>query len=320
LENFEMKKTLVAVAALTAITGAMAEVSITGLLDVAATVNGTSSTLGAGPNGGSEFTLGVKEDLGNGISAIGAYTIHGDVLAGSGGTDNTFRSYNSYVGLAGDFGSIKLGSNWSPMFLASTISDVTGRWNSSSLANPAELQNANSVTYTSPSISGFSFSLQQQMATAGDYATSNPSIFLNQTGGGAAQAWSINYSNGALNAAYASSKGSLDSAGTAYATQSSILAASYNLGVATVHYANLITDNATNGTNVTSNGVGISAPIGESVVVGAQWSSNNAATAVTEQSYVATYNLSKRTAVYAGSYLKSTDSSATTQIGLKHAF
>jgi len=307
-----MKKTLVAVATLAAVTGAMAEVSITGLLDAAVTLssndNGASSTMGAGPNGGSEFTLSMKEDLGNGISAIGAYTIHGDVLTGSGGTDNTFRTYNSYVGVEGAFGSVKLGSNWSPMFLASTISDITGRWNSASLANPGELQNANSITYTSPNISGFSFSLQKQLATNEDYISGNsPSIFLNQTGGGAAQAYSINYSNGPLNVAYAASTGSIGDTTGEVATKSSIVAISYDFGVAKLHYANLISDYLSNGTDVNSSSVGVSAPLGESFVIGGQWSTSNDSTAgnpTSQRSYILHYNLSKRTQVYLGSSQK----------------
>ena len=57
LENFEMKKTLVAVAALAAVFGAQAQATISGRVDVALTVDGTDSTLGAGPNGGSEITV-----------------------------------------------------------------------------------------------------------------------------------------------------------------------------------------------------------------------------------------------------------------------
>jgi predicted porin len=84
LYNTKQLRTLVAVAAFAAITGAHAQVTISGLLDAAVTIDGTNSTLGAGPNGGSEFTLGLNEDLGNGLKAIGAFTIIGDVFNGAG--------------------------------------------------------------------------------------------------------------------------------------------------------------------------------------------------------------------------------------------
>jgi len=321
LEKIEMKKTLVAVAALAAVAGAHAEATISGLLDAAITVNGTSSTLGAGPNGGSEFTLGVSEDLHGGLKAIGAFTIHANIFTAADDTTRgdgaSFKSYNSFVGLSGEFGTIKLGSQWNPVFLASTISDVTGRWNSSSLANPAELQNTNSVTYTSPNISGFSFSFQRQLGTDGDYTDGYIGIANANTGGGASQAYSINYANGGFNGAYAYSTGSIGATSGETASATGIFAVSYNFGPATVHYANLITDNAVNGTNVTSNSLGISAPLGDAVL-GAQWSSDSSSNTVS--SYVLTYNLSKRTAIYASSNYASSTASTTNQIGIKHAF
>lgn len=285
------------------------------MLDAAVTIDGANSTLGTGPNGGSEFTLGMNEDLGNGLKAIGAFTVIGDVFSGS--RDN-FASYNSFIGLAGDFGSVKLGSNWSPLFLASTISDASGRWGSTNLANPGELQTANSITYTSPSMSGFSVSFQRELGVAGTSATGLS--FLN-TGGGAAQAYSLNYSNGGLNAAYAVGTGadtqlSPALAGAHNAVKSSILAASYNFGVATIHYGNMVTDAAVAGTNAKSNTLGVSAPIG-ALTVSAIYSSDGTDNA---QNYQGVYALSKRTAMYVNNGKANAATAAVTTIGIKHAF
>lgn len=309
-----MKKTLVAVAALVA-TGAFAQVTISGLVDVAVTVNGTDSTLGAGPNGGSEFTLGVTEDMGNGLKAHGGITLITNItgtgiqtiVTDGSGTDPVSPSqavnmYNSFVGLSGDFGSLKLGSQWSPVFLVSTIGDATGRWNSSGLANPNELQNGQSLTYTSPSMSGVSLSFQRQLGVA---ATA-PSGWI-QTGGGTAQSYSLTYSAGAFNIAYGNSTDA-DNGDT------TIFAANYDFGAAKITYANLTTDYT--GTAATGNQIGISAPFG-ALTVGAQFSSNG--DSETASSYFANYAVSKRTMAYLSSNTATTGT-VTTQVGLRHAF
>jgi len=311
LEKFEMKKTLVAIAAVVATTGAMAEATITGLFD-AAINTGTATLLGNGPNGGSEVTVGISEDLGNGLKGTAAITIIGAV--GSMNDVNSaagFGMYQSHIGIEGDFGSVKAGAQWNPIFLASTISDITGRWNSSSLANPAELQNFNSVTYTSPSISGFTLSYQTQLTSTS--ATALSEMNHNETGGHAT-AYSLTYTNGGLSAAYANSK---DDKWTAVGTTatSTLIAASYDFGVAKLHYGHLVTDQDTQDTNVTSNSYGVTVPVG-AFILGAQNSSNDAGD--TTNSYIVNYSMSKKTTVY----FANTDSNGakTNQLGIKMAF
>jgi predicted porin len=267
------------------------------------TVNGTDSTLGAGPNGGSEFTVGVSEDLGNGLKANGAITLITSIA-----TAKDVSSYNSFVGLSGEFGSVKLGAQFNPVFLASTIGDATGRWNSSGEANPYELQNGQSLTYTSPSVSGISISYQKQMLGAG--ATSGAGN-ANANGNVNSSAYSVNYAAGGFAAAYASSKD------TTYGN-SSIIAASYDFGAAKVHVGNLRTtfdaDAAATATT-TSNSFGVSAPVGNAVL-SAMYSSDSTDTVT---NLAAMYNLSKRTSVYVN-YATGSSTVSTTFAGIKHAF
>jgi len=304
-----MKKTLVAVAALAAFSGAYAQVTISGLVDAAITVDGTTTSIGNGPNGGSEFTLSAKEDLGNGLSAIGAITLIAPAMGASIGTvagvlpnENGVNTYNSFVGLSGGFGSVKLGSNWSPTFLASTISDATGRWGSSNLSNPGQLQNASSVTYTSPSMSGVTFMYQQQL---GYDAAADGFAFLNT--GVEASAYSLTYSADALTAAYASS--------TDAGVNTGLFAISYDFGMAKLHYGNRNVDGDT------SNTLGVAVPFG-ALTLSAVFSSNADDTIT---NYQATYALSKRTMIYANSG-PAVDAATqavganTTIIGVKHAF
>ncbi|MFN5811954.1 MAG: porin, partial [Burkholderiales bacterium] len=88
-----MKKTLVAVAALAAVTGAMAEVTISGFIDQAynttrtTDADGVSSTVtSVGHNAIGQDALGfaVSEDLGNGITAFGAINLIMDTTSGYG--------------------------------------------------------------------------------------------------------------------------------------------------------------------------------------------------------------------------------------------
>lgn len=286
-----MKKTLVAVAALAAVFGAQAQATISGVIDYAITVDGTDSTLGFGPNGGNEFTVASSEDLGNGLKASGAVTLINTASAA-----DPFETYNSFIGLEGGFGSIKLGSQWSPMFFASTISDPLGRWGSVNLTNPAQLQNDKSVTYTSPAIAGVTVQVQSQL-TGGTAA--HTSAWLNT--GTEATAYSITYSNSGFNAAYASNSDQ--------SVDTTLIAASYDFGMASVHYGNL----DANGSK--SSSIGVSVPFGAMAVkVGASSGANS--TSATDLQL--TYALGKKTMAY----LTQTDNGTTTatSVGLKHAF
>jgi len=307
-----MKKTLVAIAAVVATTGAMAEATITGLFDAAINTC-TATTLGSGPNGGSEVTVGISEDLGNGLKATAALTVIGSITSmNDANTESGFGMYQSHIGIEGDFGSIKAGAQWSPIFLTSTISDITGRWNSSSLANPSELQNFNSITYTSPTVSGFTFSYQTQLTDSANIAATN-NLDHNSTGG-QATAYSLQYVNGGLTAAYANSKDNYYLADTNIAN-STLIAASYDFGVAKVHYGHLVTNAADGVTDVTSNSYGVTVPLC-AFILGAQNSSNDAGD--TTNSYIANYSMSKKTTVY----FANTDASGTktNQLGIKMAF
>jgi len=260
------------------------------VIDYAITVDGTDSTLGFGPNGGNEFTVASSEDLGNGLKASGAVTIINTASAA-----DPFETYNSYIGLEGGFGSIKLGSQWSPMFFASTISDPLGRWGSVNLTNPAQLQNDKSVTYTSPAIAGVTVQIQSQL-TGGTAAPT--SAWLNT--GTEATAYSITYSNSGFNAAYASNSDQ--------SVDTTLIAASYDFGMASVHYGNLDANGAK------SSSIGVSVPFGAMAIKVAASSGANSTSATDLQ---LTYALGKKTMAY----LTQTDNGTTaTSVGLKHAF
>ena len=127
-----MKKTLVAVAAMAAVTGAMADVTISGFIDQAwntvrsTTANGASTTVKSlGNNGIGQDSLGfaVSEDIGGGMKAFGAVNLIMNVTTPSQGvnTDN-----GSGIGIKGPFGTIVAGQSYTQVWQTTSNSDASG--------------------------------------------------------------------------------------------------------------------------------------------------------------------------------------------------
>jgi len=309
-----MKKTLVAVAAMAAFAGAHAEVTMSGVFEAAVSNTGGTSSMIGGTNG-SEINFSVTEDLGNGLKAIantallhsltdgnggagagGAASTHGGSSTTSGSNTNT---YNSYVGLTGDFGTLKLGQQFSPTFLVSAVGDVNGRSGISTyLAGGSSGQVANSATYTTPSLSGVSVSYQQVLDSSVDSFSS----------------WSINYATGGFSAGYASA--------LIAGVSESVIGLNYDFGVAKIHagYATLTDEKS-------STAFGIAIPFGAFVATYSTSTGYNALSTTastgdseTKNMVQVTYNLSKRTNAYYA-YTNNVTASTTTNIfGVRHNF
>ena len=261
----------------------------------------------------------MSEDLGNGIKVVGAYTIIGSMTSADG-----FKTYNSFVGFEGSFGSIKTGTMWNPIFLASTISDATGRWGSTSQANPAELQNDSSITYNSPSFSGVTVSAQKQMSTSSSsytgatYYNGGTGTTWLGSGAGDSTAYSVTYTGDGIQVAYANSTDT-------YAGDTSLVAAAVDFGVVKLHYGHKTTnfngDTGAATSNTNANGFGISAPVGDSLRVSIMSSADDATSKTTSTNFAAMYSLSNRTKFYLQSATTTTTSStSTTLLGWRHAF
>ncbi len=124
-----MKKTQVALAALALVasSAALAEVKMSGIIDVGVghyTGSGTYMEQG-GWSDHSSITLSGNEDLGSGLKAFFAleagFTQNGD--PGNGGNGSLF-SRESKVGLSGDFGTLTLGQQLSPYILAHAVTQA----------------------------------------------------------------------------------------------------------------------------------------------------------------------------------------------------
>ena len=192
-----MKKTLIALAAVAAVGGASAQVSIYGTVDAAVTQyssEGNSKTgLGNSQLGSSKLGFSGVEDLGGGMNAI--FKLEGGLAndsgvgkaantsnqaanggAGSltlvGGTQGLVFGRYAYVGASGGFGEVRLGRDYTNTFLFTvTTYDVfgtNGPADSSAMTLNLAARNSvatsanasNMVGYASPSFGGLRVRLQ----------------------------------------------------------------------------------------------------------------------------------------------------------------
>ena len=126
-----MKKSLLALAALTAFTGlasAQSSVTLFGIVDLAArnTKNGSQSikSLTSGGNGTSRLGVRGVEDLGGGLRA--AFWIEGDLVPDTGNASGMTWTRRSTVGLLGGFGEVRLGRDYTPTFFNHVAFDPFG--------------------------------------------------------------------------------------------------------------------------------------------------------------------------------------------------
>jgi len=319
LEKIEMKKTLVAVAAMAAIAGAHADVTITGVLESSIVSSGGVRSIGGGSNG-TEIDFGVSEDLGSGLKAIGSvallvnpnagsiatgsYATHGNASTTTTATGSV-SAYNSYIGLSSsDVGTLKIGQLFSTVFLATAAGDPTGHagYSNALAGNGAgnAFQVANSLNYSSPKISGFTLNYQK---------TLNSTLVAQQYTG-----YGLDFSAGAFNIATAYAVETPTSTTTRKETA---IGANYDLGVAKLFVATTnITQSATATKSYTDYGI--------SVPVGAVTLTANAGTGYNNLSNVGasiTYAFSKRTsAYYAYNNGYTTVNTVTQQVGIRHNF
>ena len=178
-----MKKSLIALAVLAASGAAMAQSSVTlyGVADVAVThVNGNDNWTGLSSGANKTSRLGFRgvEDLGGGLKANfvlegGINLDTGDGKSG-GATDSGFQfKRQSTVGLAGNFGEVRLGRELTAAYNATARYDVFGSvgiahsqlWDdgknldTTTFADPyyytTNQRVSNAITYVSPDFSGF---------------------------------------------------------------------------------------------------------------------------------------------------------------------
>lgn len=197
-----MKKSLVALAvaaALPAFAQAATTIQMVGSVDVAVeSLNKEASTSGKsdlqindGVWGGSRVGIVGEEDLGNGLKA--QFNVEYRARADNGRLNNSGRFWHgqSWVGLNGHFGAVKLGRQAMALTKAIEAGDVTGQsWYYSSDAIVGYTSKRdNAITYTTPDMGGVKIYAgysagedNTQNITSGDISKRNDSYSISGVG------------------------------------------------------------------------------------------------------------------------------------------
>jgi predicted porin len=311
-----MKKTLIAMAVLAASSAAMAQssVQVYGLVDLVLHKDKNAATaLTTGGVATSRWGLKGTEDLGGGLKAIfkleQAFNAdNGTVRGGTGFTRE------SYVGLGGGFGEVKLGKVWS------AYDDVAGAGDSvfgANVLSPLNLVFAswagytgnpnNTIYYSTPDFGGISGAISYSLDESN--GVSNDIVSLH-----------VKYANGPFAVALAHQDEG-DTAAVKYTT----LNGSYDLGMATVKatYANV--NNAGAVADVNEYALGVDVPLGGAMTASLGYGNSKTKgvnKAKVSISGAVAYSLSKRTLAYVG--VASTSKNAGLEsrygVGIQHSF
>jgi len=237
-----MKKSLIALAALSAFaTAAQAQSNVTiyGVIDTGyARVSNTTvdkSVSGLANGGLSTSRLGFRgtEDLGGGLKAN--FTLEAEFLADTGSQTSTPEALfarESSVGLAGNFGEVKLGRmNQFGYGLLAKFDAFGGNNIGGAVATgQRQARSENTVQYVTPKMSGFQAGIQTGTRTS--TATATYGEVAGETDGNRTNSYFVSYDQGPLELAYVYSD-EKDVAGEKYRDFNTAFAR-YNFGVARV--------------------------------------------------------------------------------------
>jgi predicted porin len=156
-----MKKTLIALATLAAATGAMAQSTVTLFggadLNVRSVTSGTNKFTGMAQDGiySSRFGVMGTEDLGGGLKA--GFHFEGGMNPDVGTSAKFDFQRKSTIGLAGGFGEVRLGRDYTPFFTVAGIADpfgTNGVGSSYNMANAAVLVETSISAQTAANAAG----------------------------------------------------------------------------------------------------------------------------------------------------------------------
>ena len=312
-----MKKSLIALAVLAASGAAMAQSSVTlyGVVDTGLTYSkGEESVYGMTHVGGNvNSRLGFRgvEDLGNGLKATfnleaGMGVDDGNNYMDKDSNGMAFRR-TSTVGLAGNFGEVRLGRMLTSSYLAVSRYDAFGdtgigaslAWNIPQTGYAPRTENA--ISYSSPNFSGFKIGAEYGF---GEKQKARDSRYF---GMGAT------YDNGPLSLGLGYDRlnsNTMDGLLAASDLKTVHLGGAYNFGVAKL-LAFYKQSKVSNAPKFKTFGLGVSAPVGAAGEVRASYnnykiSDDNGKADQLSLGYV--HNLSKRTALYGTyAYIKNKD-------------
>ena len=341
-----MKKTLIALAALTSIAGvaqAQSSVTLYGIADAfVGSLSDTTRTAGvstkttntkidSGGLASPRFGMRGVEDLGGGLNAV--FTLEGGILVDTGAGNQSgggLFSRQAFVGVNGGFGTVTLGrhltaydalrgaTNYSDNALLFSFSQI-GAVYGNGVADYTN-RTSNSIAYTSPSFGGFSGAVvigtgEDKTATQG--ASRNNSFHLKYANGPLLVGYA--YQNERFNAGTTITGSALTTpipAGTGQRDYN-LFGASYDFGVAKItgsYQAAKQKDSlvpANDGKDKEFQ-AGVTVPFGAAAVSAGYVRSKSDNTGLKAQGYslLGTYSLSKRTTLYAGGLSRKFDLAA----------
>ncbi len=328
-----MKKSLIALAVLTASGASFAQSSVTlyGLLDVwfgsvkteTAGTSVTNTSLVSGGVNQSRWGVQGSEDLGQGLKANFKLEQGFDLTDGTSTVGQSF-SRESYVGLSGGFGEVKFGKVWtafddvngaSNAVFDSALSPTTNVFKSTGYqGNPGK-----TAYYATPSFSGFGAAVSRTFVD--DTAAYDAITSLNVTYGAGPVAVQLGYQVEDL-------KASSDD------TTFTRLGGSYNFGVATakLSYGKVSNVGNLNGAGTTEYQLGVDVPVSAALTLSASYAKSDDNALNGDESrkgygIAAAYTLSKRTFVYGGYRTDSAtnagfadDKNSVFAVGVQHKF
>ena len=337
-----MKKTLVAVAAMAAVTGAMADATIYGTIDAAytsqkavtsATNTNKTTSIGATNNGNSAIGFKGSEDLGGGLKVsfqqeIGLSTDQNDTAVTSNTglaaqkNNNGYENRNSFIGLSGGFGGVTIGRQYNLAFYNIIANDPMGfsglgSYAAAAAGNPN--RTSNMIIYTAPTVAtGVGIQVSKALGET-TTTTASPTKTNDST------AWGLTYANGPLYVGTTSE--SVTNAAPSNKTKNSSTTITYDLGMAKVGYG--ISKTALDSTYSKGGMTSITVPVGaitafySSGDVKSVASAGAAETKTKASQYGANYSLSKSTYAYVQTGKTSTSATSSTSgyaVGLIKSF
>jgi len=300
-----------------------------------------------GNRAGNQAHFNTNAGAAGGVHTASANSTTLTAAAQSAFRSETDQNRQSYVGLSGGFGEVRIGYQYTAFYTLSSLSGYLRSYEGNAGSDVAHLfgagavggARANGLTYISPKFAG-GFDAMVQYGGAGANPNMNGTSVAD-TDKAQRVGYMLNYANGPLKAsvAYTSLKkddvgAAGNSAGTGKMTQ---VGASYNFGVATVNGTyNNGKSGLTTSTDYKSHQIGVSVPFGAVSAFAAFGKSKQdqldagvlTAVEYKQQQFGAEYALSKRTMVYAVSgstKLKSTGAASnakgtSTRFGMRHTF
>ena len=314
-----MKKTLVAIAAAAAVTGAMAEATLSGFVQIGTNATqtttagvATSKTTLEDSNANTALNFTDVEDLGDGLKLT---TVIG--LLPSIGSSSTLGGQTTFAALSGGFGELKAGKFGNDQFWTVVAGDATGYMgNNAAVVNLAFGSTAaTTTTYTNSGVLTTSFvnsatTGSSEVWTANQIRYQLPTFvsgltvaYTNKVGSQTTNIYGaetvlVGYTTGGFNAQVATTQYKPAVCTTDTLTA---IAASYDFGVAKLYALSTSAKIQSVGT-VTGKNLGVSVPMGAFTLMynnstADGYLSNRAITAVSQSNseVAVTYGFSKRT-------------------------